>query len=412
MPSTDLDRAVLAAAVEVAEAHGLDVSEAGGVVDGEGQPFPLSLFVDMVLARVAVTEEPPPANRSNAFRAIARLTRLRQQVGTRLIAAAEQVYEDALRQAGAKFNTRARSRTSASRQREVIAAIEARAPLRPYMAVVGVKEDELLRGVFDTFRRRALNELQQYRNAVVAVVSDLAPDDRPLIDITTEAESAVEFLIAGLTAMVRSRLLDGEAHALQAVTQSVREILEKARARVGPKAKMVGPRPRPPTGGDILPGLPNPDELARASARLVRNALDVHEGRATWQFPTTPDQMPNIAFIEGAAPVEEQLAISVGVQPVWTWEHGFYGEPPSPLEGHDSLHGFTTNDRSSFDNPGDPDLANSEGWPSYGWYFPDDHDGCTCEWVIDVGDSEEELSAGTNVNEGQTIDKTPPEPER
>jgi len=107
--------------------------------------------------------------------------------------------------------------------------------------------------------------------------------------------------------------------------------------------------------------------------------------------------MPTITAVDTKPRLDEQLAAAVDVQLIWTWAHGFYGEAATVLEGHDLLDGFRTNDPSSADNPGDADLANPEPWPTYDYYFPADHDGCSCEWVIDDGaevpDAEQPLDA-------------------
>lgn len=295
--------------------------------------------------------------------ALQELTRLRQQLGTALLAQARLVYDDALRQAGARVVNRARSRTGNGRQVQVQQAVAAGAPLRPMLAAVGVKEDELLRHVFDAFRTQAVAQIRLYQQRVAAVFDKVGAD----VHLPDAADSAADYLVTGLAAMVRARLLDGTQATLAAAAPG-----------------MVPRAFRQPSGGDVLPGLPDPDELSRAAARLVRNALDVQEGRSQWQFPGTPDQMPNITAIDSGTRVEEQLTAALDIQPVWTWAHGFYGEPATVLDGHDLLDGFTTNDPSSADTPGDGALANGEAWPGWDWYFPADHDGCSCEWIVDV----------------------------
>lgn len=273
------------------------------------------------------------------------------------------VYEDALRQAGAKFNSRAAARGSGARKQAVQSAVQNREPLRPFMAAVGVKEDELLRHVFDTFRAQAVAEFDIYRAQVAAVVGDRAPVPSP-----ADVAHAVDYLVAGLTTMVRARLLDGEQATLAAAAP-----------------KMLPKRGRMPDGGFDLPhGLPNPDELSQAAMRLVRNAVNVSEGRSTWIPGATPDRMPELAVVDDAPPMpEEALADEAGVQPLWTWVHGFYGEPMTEFDGHINLDGFQTYERSSADEPGDPDLASQGDWPAYDWYFPADHDSCSCEWIVE-----------------------------
>ena len=77
-------------------------------------------------------------------RIVARLTKLRQQLGTRLLASAQQAYEQALRSAGVKLIGRARSRTSPTRQRQAIAAVDGREALAPWLSAVGLTEEDML----------------------------------------------------------------------------------------------------------------------------------------------------------------------------------------------------------------------------------------------------------------------------
>lgn len=323
----------------------------------------------LAVAAAAAAEPLPfdPAQAEVGRLALRRLTSLRKQLGTKLLADARLVYDDALRQAGGRAVTKARNsrRAGTQKQQQLAAAVAAGEPIRSLLATVGVKEDDLLRNVLDTFKQHAATEMSLYRDRVEEVFSQLGITDVAL-PTAQLADSAVNYLATGLQAMVRARLLDGVQAAVQA-------------AGVG----MVPTRRMPPSGGFDLPGLPDPAELSRAAARLVRNALDIHEGRTDWQFPATPDHMPHIVAVDDRPQVEEQLTVALDIQPIWTWAHGFYGEPGTVLDGHDLLDGFTTNDPSSADNAGDPDLGNSEPWPQYDYYFPADHDGCTCEWIID-----------------------------
>lgn len=55
----------------------------------------------------------------------------------------------------------------------------------------------------------------------------------------------------------------------------------------------------------------------------------------------------------------------------WTWT---YGGSPNPFPPHEDLDGL------DFDSYDDPELANSEPFPPFGFFFPGDHDGCEC-WI-------------------------------
>lgn len=287
---------------------------------------------------------------------LARLVKLRQQVGSRLLAEAEYAYDAALRQAGVKLMTRARGRSSPTRAAQVAAAVEERAPLRPLLAAVGMRDHELLQHAFDTFRGRAARHLEQYARRVAAVFAQ-AGATAPTFD----TGSAVELLVSGLTAMVRTRLLQGDEAALAAAAPSL-----------VPRALR-----RPSVGfEDLLPGMPDPSELAAASARLVRQSLGVVEGRLAVTVPPSADLMPEVVVTMDPYTVEERLAADLQVEPVWTWVHGFYGEPLNPFDPHVDLDGYETTDRET-----NPDLANTEAWPEVDVFAPDDHPGCTCEWV-------------------------------
>lgn len=313
---------------------------------------------------MAAAVEPPPfvdttdqdGGPSDAARkaALRKLTRLRQQLGTRLLAEAEHAYDAALRQAGMKVKTRARSRASSSRQAAVTRAVEAREPLRPLLAAIGMKEEELLRNAFDVLRDRAAAEFARYSERVAAVVEQTGADMR----LPYEPEAAVDYLVACLSASVRARLLDGE-----------QAVLAAAAPRMVPRAR------RAPSGGFDLPGLPDPDELSQAAARFTREAMRVHEGTATYTLPPTPDHLPTLVLTAEPS-VEEQLAVELAVEPVWTWAHGFYGEPRTVFQPHADLDGYETTDREN-----NPDLVNLDAWPDGNVYAPADHDGCTCEWV-------------------------------
>lgn len=291
------------------------------------------------------------------------LSRARQSVGTKLITEAQAAYESALRAGGLKVKTRARGRAPRGVASRAVSAVDAREPLAPILAAVGITELELVDTAFDTFRTRALAELGRYRQRVAAVLAQHGLQEVPSGIEPETIEAGVDYIVAGLTSMVRARLLAGD-EAILAAAQDLRFLAPRA------------PRRRGGFIDEQLPGLPDPDELAGAAARLVRNALAVTEGRASMTMPTTPDGMPTTTFTIESPSLQERISADLGVSPNWTWVHGFYGEPATVFEPHEALDGFTTTDREH-----DPELANLEGWPDVDVYAPNDHPGCTCEWV-------------------------------
>jgi signal transduction histidine kinase len=331
--------------------------------------------------------EPEGISRSDA-RLIGRLTQLRQSLGTRLLAEAEQAYEAALRSAGVKVISRARSRTSPTRLRQATTAVDQCEALAPWLAAIGLTEEEMLDHAFDTFTERAIEEVRRYRERQAVIVEKLGggvrlPED-PL------PEQVADFLVAGLTAMVRQRLLVGDRAAVMAALPTLiprNKLLKKLAGQAARDLVKRAPRHRrEPDNFDLPTGLPDPDELASAAARLVRNALYAADGRVHVQLPATPDRLPTVITSEStmAPSLEERLVLKFNVAPEWEWVHAFYGEPRTVFEPHEALDGFTTTDRE-----GDPGLFNPDAWPEVDLFAPGDHGGCTCEWVVSVGHNEE-----------------------
>lgn len=325
--------------------------------------------------------------RNVELRAVERLTRLRGQLGTKLLALARHAYEGALATAGARVNGRARSRASKGRQAQVAAAVENHEPLSAWLGAVGITELELLRGSFDTFAKLARDEIDRYHERAVTAIERAGFDPADYLD-PAAADDAVEYLVVGLNAMARRRLLLGDEALLAAISPRLiplarRRALSRAARQelletVADRAAARVERRRSSGGGFDLPGLPDPDELAAAAARLVRNALDINDAVAVMRLATTPDELPEV--VATARPtVAEQLALDIEIEPVWEWRHGFYGEPITPFDRHADLDGLRTSTRVR-----DERLANPEPWPPSDHFYPGDHDGCTCEWVIEA----------------------------
>lgn len=312
--------------------------------------------------------------------AVRRLTRLRGSTGTRLRAAGEQAYSAALRQAGVRVNSRARSRLSKGRQAQVAAAVDARQPLAGWLGAVGITELELLRGSFDAFADQARAELERYWSRVDQAL-ERAGYDPSRLD-SRHIGDAVEYLVAGWYAVARRRLLLGDEALLAAL----------------------------PHRGFDRQDTPGSDPLVGIGARLTRSALRINEGAATFTAAAGPDDLPAV-IDTGLPPLEVQYAFDVGLvssatlPPIppsvqaavnevwkdiaageeatargekWRWQHGFYGEPTQVFEKHDDLDGLLTNDDA------DERLLNDDAWPETDFFYPGDHDGCTCEWVLDV----------------------------
>lgn len=309
----------------------------------------------------ALTADARPKAGGAERRLLDKLTKLRSKLGTELLTAAESAYDEALTRAGMKVKTRAR-RQSGTKQKITNEAVDSHAPLAPVLAAIGMDDTDLLANSFADFALEARSAIVTYdaraRQAIERAGLDPTRYLGNIEEAARRAAAAVEYLVAGLHAMARRRLLAGD-HA----------VLAAARGSLVPRLKRQ-------TGGFDLDTLPDPEELAQAAARLVRNATAIADGRGFGTMPATPDHLPAFHPVAVDETPEARLAAEISVDIEWQWVHGFYGEPRTVLESHDALDGFVTIDREA-----DPELANPDDWPEGDFLSPGDHDGCTCEWV-------------------------------
>lgn len=364
------DTVILRAAIALALERGLDFSP-DGFVDVDGVEVSPLDFALMVSARLGAPVPEPDESGSTppgsvpvrtGVRALRQIVRARQSMMTRLLAEAEHAYEAALRTAGLKVIARARSRTGKQRAAAVCSAVEHHDPLEPWLTAVGVTEMEMLDHAFDTFRSRAGRELERYRERVLAIA---ASHELTLSPTRFDLDGAVQVLVAGLTAMARSRLLHGDEAMMSAVKSKLPDVPRAVRAKV------------PENFDPGFVGRFDTDQLSRAAASLVRNATNVAEGNGTFRLPTTGDTMPDVMVDRTTPDLMEELAVEFTVSPLWTWVHGFYGEPLSEFAPHAyDMDGIETTDRDT-----DERLLNPEPFPADDYFYPGDHDGCTCEWI-------------------------------
>lgn len=272
-------------------------------------------------------------------RALARLSTLRANLGRKLLAGAEVAYADALRRAGVKVATRARSRgTGTTVRAQVAAVLLAGDPLRPLLGALGLREQDILAGAFTSYEAQSSVWFEEYLRRRRAVVQSLGlnPDDyAPEEDSATASTlrgAAAGAIVGGLMALARGRLLGGLDH--------------------------------------VMPG----EVTGVVPAGLVLSGIRIAEGRAHATLGATLDEFPLISIVPTGSTIEERLA---GGEPEYTWVHGFYGEPNTVFEPHEALDGFTTTDPTS-----DPELLNDGDFPDAEYYQPSDHLGCSCEWEI------------------------------
>lgn len=322
----------------------------------------------------------PTAARYN--RLLARLARIRSNVGREMLAAAEQAFADALQRAGAKVLAKSKARASKALDQSVVAAVRDGLPLQPFFAAIGITEAEALRDAFATFETQATERLRRAQVQQRDVIERAGFDPAEIMPPTDSTSGAASYLAGALTALAYTRL-------------------------------MTGTGPQLVSGGRVVAG----EVTGAVPARMVTQTLQIAEGAAVGTLGRTPGAAPVFQTVTDRRSIERALAdraltalrearapnlerALAGPEPepppeltaeyVWRW--AFYGDPVTPFEPHFDLGAveFTTTDPT-----GDPALANDQPWPELDLYQPQDHDGCTCEWELVIGDSSEvQLSLG------------------
>jgi hypothetical protein len=125
----------------------------------------------------------------------------------------------------------------------------------------------------------------------------------------------------------------------------------------------------------------------RLPARNVLDSLRIAEGRARARFAASPDLPPDVYPVPGVSRIETDLARFTGAQYTWTFVHGFHADPDKPFGPHEDLHGTpTTIEPDENDMSADPEFTNRDSFPDDPYFHPGDHDGCTCDWEISLGE--------------------------
>jgi hypothetical protein len=84
-----------------------------------------------------------------------------------------------------------------------------------------------------------------------------------------------------------------------------------------------------------------------------------------------------------SGPISSGIMGDNGIAAVgYTWVHGFV---PNPFDPHVELDGV------EFSSWTDDVLANNDSWPDVDFFMPGDHDGCSCDFMIAWGGSEQGL---------------------
>ena len=304
------------------------------------------------------TAAPPPAlpaAAARADRALAAVYRSRRDAGREIRAAAETAFRSAIERANVKVLNRAATRGKSTAVRNAAAAAIERLrndpgplpgrALRPHLAAVGIKEEELFRDSFGTtFTAQVAQILQRHADQTRTILDDNGFDDVDTGSSDSHIADATAFLSAALLALAIGRTADGH--------------------------------PLTPAVGETSGNVP---------ASYARGALAIADGAAGHVPAERPDMLPDVVFVPDED-LTQRIAEAVGADPEvdgepavsYTWNWGFYGDPLTPFEPHQDLGAseFTTTDIEN-----DPALANGDSFPEGDFYQPGDHDGCSGEWV-------------------------------
>lgn len=286
---------------------------------------------------------------------VGKLQKIRADLGRKLLAASEHAMEEALRQAGVKVRTRANRETkkdgkmrpaeSEATRAAVAACLDAddipTAPLRTHLAILGISELQLLRNRFRSLGRYTAEQLTAAGLQQARALDEGSGGPVEFLAEQAKFDAASNFLVDALEHLAGRRLMDG------ALVEAAGEV------------------------SGLVP------------AALVRDAIRVAEGLAEPIYSNTETgEGPSVRELEEGFTQEQRVADEMGLEALWRWEHGFYGEPRTVFEPHLELNGFATDDPKH-----DDFLANQEEFPLGARYQPGDHDGCTCEWVPEYVDS-------------------------
>ena len=304
---------------------------------------------------------------ARAEKQLRRLARVRRDAGRELLSAAELAFSEALRQAGVRAETRARNRSGKGLGDSVAAAVEQGVSLRPFFAQLGVNEDRLFAGAFESFQRQAERTLAQAQTEQQEADGGEARDDH-----TAEAAA---FLAAVLLALARSRILAGtDPKTLDGPGEVSGDVpagyVEQALGVADGRYAVV------PSGTpDVAPGIARTGVDA-PEAKISRGLKDDLTGTLRAELGATTTSRRRVTLERALAMVAETDQTRYR----WTW--GFWASPKREFAPHRRLDGHI-----SVDPEHDTAYANPGPWPDPGvwpYYQPSDHLGCSCEQVSQV----------------------------
>lgn len=295
------------------------------------------------------------------------LAEIDRKLGQQLWTMAEQATRAAVDKAQVKVKVRGISK---KRDAAMVAQLSAQTSWKPaQLAAVGVTEQELIRNAFDVLEGmipQVIIAAELAKVEAIAAAYDVAPED--LLDegdedqIRERADNSAKYLAAALGVTLLAKITGQE--------------LDQRGERTSTMTVPFGPIGRAMRVAD--------------GSATVAPMFAAGPGPAGADGTTLVDDGSSfvsdlVSQVDGGSPlVEDQPTLVKN----WIWMHGFYGEPDHPFRltkdgeafAHLALDGFTTTDPES-----DPGLAHDpeDDWLEGDFYFPQDHDGCSCAMLED-----------------------------
>jgi len=292
-----------------------------------------------VLPPIALGSGTPTA--AKLARTSTQLAGIDVHLSARLHVAADKAVTDGLNRAGAQLRARAQgSKAQKARVRNVPNA-EVFAMLGDTVAAFGTSETELLDGSLVTLeanykRWTAAAQTQALRAAMAVRPGAYSAADVAVLESeqTTDREQGWGWLAVALLALMRGKLHD------------------------------------PKFGGADTRGEFDPSTV-NVPFGHVRSAVSIAGGEpaaaAAQDFNAAGAPAGGVGT--GALILGSLAALAGVTTGSYIWLHG---APARPFEPHEML------DQVEFTGWDDPVLANSGGWPFTDFFYPDDHDSCTC----------------------------------
>lgn len=280
------------------------------------------------------------------------LSEIDRNIRWRIHTAADAAMTRALDRVGASLRSKAKkdahiSQVIATTPQDEVASVIG----HTLITQLGFDENEILETAFDRLGRQVERWIEGAQAQALRTTKDLIPPEtRNTIQLhnISNRETAVVWMKQALTKRARALVYD--------------------------------PHPSAPSVGEW-------DESVRVPFGIARMTVARAGGL-------------RIGAVKAAA--EEDYGMIVGGQPVggigtgenlisalediglmnagYVWVYGAF--PRSrPFEAHEELDG------TEFANFDDEVLANQSGWPEYAYYMPGDHDGCVCDFDINLEDS-------------------------